>query len=289
MASRQQRVLGGFASVLLSLGTMGCDDAAVPSAPPTAETSAPAISEPGPTTPAAMPEAEEPAASPLAPVGTLAAGEQLFPWHLNPDQAAPYFVVEPITDEVFARMDGNSWREGAIPITELRYLRVLYWAFGSEASGPQAFRDSLNERGTFIGEIVVNEAIADDVLEIFRELYDAEYPIGLMVLIDNFEANDTASMNANNTSGFNHRFIAGTTTLSNHSRGMAIDLNPVQNPWVSGNNVEPQIGAPYADRSDIRPGMITDDDLAFQLFKQHGFTWGGDWRTPKDYQHFEKA
>jgi len=227
---------------------------------------------------------------PLAAPGTLAAGEQLFPWHLRTDKAEPYFTVEPITDEIFERMNGKSWREGAIPISELRYLRVLYWAFGSgPITGPESFRDTLDNHGTFVGEIIVNEAIADDVLDIFKELYLEQYPIGLMVLIDNFDADDTLSMNTNNTSGFNHRFIAGTTTLSNHSRGMAIDLNPVQNPWVSGGNVEPQIGAPYADRADIRPGMITHDDLAYQLFKAHGFSWGGDWRSPKDYQHFEKS
>jgi hypothetical protein len=224
-----------------------------------------------------------------APVGELAAGTLLWPEHLSAEEAEPYFRIEPITDEVFERINGYSWREGAIPISELRYLRLLYWGFQDEISAAVDFASGGVEPGTHVGEIIVNEAIADDVLSIFKELYAAEYQIGLMVLIDNFDADDTASMTANNTSGFNHRYIAGTRTLSNHSKGLAIDLNPIQNPWVSGNNVEPEMGRPFKDRGDIRPGMITHDDLAFQLFKQHGFTWGGDWRTPKDYQHFEKA
>jgi len=226
---------------------------------------------------------------PLPPVGTYAPGELLTIEQVPPDEAAAFFAVEPISPDVFARMDGNSWREGAISISKLRYLRTLYWVSGDAVSPAVDFVDSFSQPGTHIGEIIVNEAIADDVLAIFQKLYDAEYPIGLMVLIDNFGADDTLSMTANNTSGFNHRLIAGTNSLSNHAKGLAIDLNPVQNPWVSGNNVEPQIGGPFADRSDVRPLMINHDDLAYQLFKAHGFSWGGDWRSPRDYQHFEKA
>jgi hypothetical protein len=221
----------------------------------------------------------------LPPVGTLAAGEILTVAHLTPEAAAPYFSIEPITPEVFARMEGRSWQAGAISIDQLRYLRTLYFGFEFPEECRAAF---CGESVTLVGEIIVNEAVAEQVLEIFKELYDAQYRIESMVLIDNFSADDTASMNANNTSGFNHRYIAGTTTLSNHAKGLAIDLNPVQNPWVSNGNVDPPAGEPYADRSNLRPHMINHDDLAFQLFTEHGFTWGGDWRNPRDYQHFEK-
>jgi len=247
-------------SVLLS-GCSGDGDAG--NAPPdaanpvvTAEPSAPITTIPTPQWPLANP----------------VPGELVSPEHLSAQVAAAYFNVQPISPEIFARMDGKSWREGAINIDQLRYLQLLHVGF---------------DGNTYAGELVVNEAIADDVLAIFAELYNAEYQIELLLLIDNFDADDTASMNANNTSGFNHRLIAGTQTLSNHAKGLAIDLNPVQNPWVSGNSVEPEIGRPYADRSDVRPHMITHDDLAFRLFTEYGFTWGGDWRNPKDYQHFE--
>ena len=114
-----------------------------------------------------------------------------------------------------------------------------------------------------------------------------------MVLIDNYNAQDDPSMEANNSSCFNFRFIAGTTTLSNHSMGMAIDINPLYNPYVKQRTngtlyVSPGSGRPYADRNRQCDYKIDHNDLCYKLFKQHGFTWGGDWTSLKDYQHFEK-
>lgn len=190
-----------------------------------------------------------------------------------------FFYKEELTDEVFARMDGVSYPQNArIGRDELRYLRVLHTGFDGK---------------THIGELVVNQKIADDVLDIMKELYEKRYPIEKMLLIDEYGADDEASMSDNNTSAFNYRTIAGTDRLSKHGQGLAVDINPRYNPCVRTKNgittVEPQNGSTYVDRNADFSYKITEGDLCLQLFSEHGFTWGGSWNSVKDYQHFEKA
>jgi len=190
-----------------------------------------------------------------------------------------FFYKEELTDEVFARMDGVSYPQNAqIGREELCYLRVLHTGFDEK---------------TYIGELVVNQKIADDVLEIMKELYENHYPIEKMHLIDEYGADDEASMSDNNTSAFNYRTIAGTNRLSKHGQGLAVDINPRYNPCVRTKNgittVEPQNGSAYVDRNADFSYKITEEDLCLQLFSEHGFTWGGSWNSVKDYQHFEKA
>lgn len=190
-----------------------------------------------------------------------------------------FFYKEELTDEVFARMDGVSYPQNAqIGREELCYLRVLHTGFDEK---------------TYIGELVVNQKIADDVLEIMKELYENHYPIEKMHLIDEYGADDEASMSDNNTSAFNYRTIAGTNRLSKHGQGLAVDINPRYNPCVRTKNgittVEPQNGSAYVDRNADFSYKITEGDLCLQLFLEHGFTWGGSWNSVKDYQHFEKA
>lgn len=190
-----------------------------------------------------------------------------------------FFYREELTDEVFARMDGVSYPQNAqIGREELCYLRVLHTGFDEK---------------TYIGELVVNQKIADDVLEIMKELYENHYPIEKMHLIDEYGADDEASMSDNNTSAFNYRTIAGTNRLSKHGQGLAVDINPRYNPCVRTKNgittVEPQNGSAYVDRNADFSYKITEGDLCLQLFLEHGFTWGGSWNSVKDYQHFEKA
>lgn len=190
-----------------------------------------------------------------------------------------FFYREELTDEVFARMDGVSYPKNAqIGREELCYLRVLHTGFDEK---------------TYIGELVVNQKIADDVLEIMKELYENHYPIEKMRLIDEYGADDEASMSDNNTSAFNYRTIAGTNRLSKHGQGLAVDINPRYNPCVRTKNgittVEPQNGSTYVDRNADFSYKITEGDLCLQLFLEHGFTWGGSWNSVKDYQHFEKA
>lgn len=192
------------------------------------------------------------------------------------------FVAEEISDAVFRRMWQKSWKaDCTLERSDLRYLKMLH----RNANGkPQ------------LGEMVVNAAIADKVLKIFRQLYDAGYRIERMVLIDNYGANDEQSMQANNTSCFNFRLETNSKTrVSKHGLGLAIDINPLYNPYVKklskgGYDIEPKGGKPYAfgrdKRTDI-PYIINRNDLAYKLFKAAGFKWGGDWRSVKDYQHFE--
>jgi hypothetical protein len=141
--------------------------------------------------------------------------------------------------------------------------------------------------------MVCNHLIADDLLYIFSKLYEARYPIASIKLIDTYDANDNLSMAANNTSSFCYRMVHGSKTLSKHSQGMAVDVNPLFNPcvYVRSGKVLPTEGRPYAfhrtKRNDI-PGKIDTTDLCYRLFTKRGFKWGGAWRTLKDYQHFEK-
>ena len=195
----------------------------------------------------------------------------------NPDTEG--FRASKIDAALFARIDGRSYKKGCrVPLDELRYLQVLHIGFDGE---------------THVGELICNEAIADDLLEIFQTLYEARYPIERMVLIDEYDADDTRSMEANNSSGFNYREIRNTGKLSNHSFGFAVDINPLRNPCVITRNgrtsVDPEAGRPYADRTQDFVGKIDHDDLCYKEFRKHGFEWGGDWKSLKDYQHFEKS
>lgn len=191
----------------------------------------------------------------------------------------PAFRSRPIDAEIFARIDGRSYKKGCkVPLSELRYLQVLHVGFDGE---------------THVGEMICNQSIAEDLLAIFQALYAARYPIERMVLIDDYDADDTRSMEANNSSGFNYREIRNTGKLSNHSYGYAVDINPLRNPCVIVRNgrttVDPEAGRPYADRTQEFVGKIDHDDLCYKEFRKRGFVWGGDWNSLKDYQHFEKS
>lgn len=187
------------------------------------------------------------------------------------------FYISEIDDDTFTYIYGKSYKENCtVPREELRLLHITYVNFSGE---------------TATGQMIVNELIAEDVLDIFKELYEAKYPIEEISLVDKYDANDEESMAANNTSAFNFRFVSGTTTVSKHGLGLAIDINPLYNPyiWWQGDNmvIEPANSSPYADRSFDFPHKIDENDLAYQLFTEHGFIWGGSWNSRKDYQHFE--
>lgn len=141
------------------------------------------------------------------------------------------------------------------------------------------------------GELLVYTGIAQSVLEIFQELYDAEYPIEKIRLVSEYAWDDAASMQDNNTSAFNFRKVAGTNDWSKHALGMAIDINPLYNPYVymQGNymSIQPGEAAAYADRNAACAYYIQAGDVCYEAFVSRGFTWGGDWENPKDYQHFQ--
>ncbi len=189
------------------------------------------------------------------------------------------FYISEIDDVLFTSMQGKSFKSNCTtPREDLRLVKVLHVGF-----------DDL----THEGELVVNKAIASNVLSIFTKLYEARYQIERVELIDKYDADDELSMRANNSSAFNFRFISYTTTVSNHGLGLAVDINPLYNPYVKmvGDrlSIEPATGAPYVDRSLDIPHKIDHDDLAYKLFTEAGFTWGGDWEGRKDYQHFDKV
>ena len=187
------------------------------------------------------------------------------------------FYITEISDEIFDRIYGKSFTEDCtLPREDLRYLHILH----KDADG--------NEHE---GEMIVNRHIAEDVLDILKQLYEADYPIEKIRLVDEYDADDEASMEDNNSSSFNFRFISHTTKVSKHGLGLAVDINTLYNPYtkmVDGERiVEPVTGEPYLDREADFPYKIDENDLCYQLFTEHGFEWGGSWEDRKDYQHFE--
>lgn len=190
------------------------------------------------------------------------------------------FSYHRITPLIRSRITGKSYQENPdINLNELRYVKIKYVDF-----------ESCEHKG----ELIVNRSIASDIIHIFYQLYAKGYPLAEVALIDNYGASDDRSMEANNTTSFNYRKITSASTLSRHAYGMAIDINPLINPYVKGSAVLPASGKIYAQR-DVRKNrgkyafaMIQEGDFIYNLFQEYGFHWGGDWNSLKDYQHFEK-
>lgn len=162
-----------------------------------------------------------------------------------------------------------------VPLADLRHLEVTHVGFDGRAHR---------------GELMVHEDVAEDIVEVFAALYDDRFPIRRMLLIDEYAGDDNASMAANNTSGYNCRRVAGQSTWSDHAYGRAIDINPVQNPYVVGGDVRPPAASRYVsvDRSENAPserGVIRDGDVVRKAFERLGWEWGGDYPDP-DFQHF---
>ena len=187
------------------------------------------------------------------------------------------FEILRIDDKIFSQINGKSYKKDCpLPVESLRYLRVLHKNFDGK---------------TLEGELICNVEIAEDLIEIFQQLYAANYPIEKISLIDNYDADDELSMRDNNSSCFNFRFVSYTKKISLHGYGMAVDINPLYNPYikmVNGvQNVEPANGTPYVDRTKNFPYKILEDDICVKLFAEHNFYWGGNcWDDAKDYQHF---
>ena len=219
------------------------------------------------------------ATPPQTSIANMAAGTVVTRRDVDSYGADRCFTAVSIPDDVFRRMEGKSYKRGCtVARSCLRYVRVLHYN---------------EKKEIMIGELVCHKSIAADLIDIFRKLYRAKYPIERMVLIDNYGADDERSMDANNTSCFNFRQVAGSKVLSCHSMGKAIDINPRYNPHVKrdrkGNiKVSPLSGKRYADRSRDFLFKIDATDLCYKEFIRHGFKWGGSWRSSKDYQHFEK-
>lgn len=141
--------------------------------------------------------------------------------------------------------------------------------------------------GSAIGRIIVHESVANRLVAVFERLYLHRFPIERMQTVDVYGADDNASMAVNNTSGFNCRAVTGGAGWSRHAYGMAVDVNPRQNPYVSGSTVLPPAGSDYLDREQYDPSMIRAGDVVVQAFEDAGWRWGGRWADPIDYQHFD--
>lgn len=191
---------------------------------------------------------------------------------------APAFSVALVPDSVWELMQGKSYQANPhIGRDDLRYLRVLHCDYDGQ---------------THIGEMVCNKVIADRLIAVFRRLYELHYPIERMQLPDVYDADDETQMTANNTSCFCYRPISGSGKLSKHALGLAVDINPLYNPYHKKRGdgslfVQPAVALQYCDRSLSFPYKIERGDSCYQLFRSEGFVWGGDWRSVKDYQHFE--
>jgi hypothetical protein len=192
--------------------------------------------------------------------------------HDRLDDRRPPFAasISKIGPELRGRM--TSWRRGCpVHLRDLRLVRVTTWGFDRRAQR---------------GRLIVHEDHARAIRHVMRVLYRRKYPIRRMRLIDAYGSDDRRSMAADNTSAFNCRFVAGTRRWSMHAYGLAVDVNPVENPYVAGGHVSPPAGRRYVDRSTRAPGVIHRRGFVVRAFRRIGWEWGGNWSYPKDYQHF---
>jgi hypothetical protein len=182
-------------------------------------------------------------------------------------------TVSLVSPEVRARM-GESWSPACpVPLEDLRYLTVSFRGFDGEAH---------------TGELVVHASVADDVVEVFRQLFAADFPIEEMRLPTTADLQAPPTGDGNNSASYVCRAARGQTTWSQHAYGLAVDINPFHNPLVKRDLVVPELASAYADRSDVRPGMHVRGGAAVRAFASVGWKWGGDWRSSKDYMHFSQ-
>lgn len=219
----------------------------------------------------------------LLPIGATLNGDSQLNERISYTES---FYYEPLSDNLRRYITGVSFPElsensenSDISYEELRYVHILHYDFDGNLAE---------------GELICNAAIAQDLVEIFHELYRNEYRIEEVKLIDEYDGDDNLSMADNNTSCFNYRNVPGSTSLSKHALGRAVDVNPLYNPYITYNedgseNILPENATDYADRSKKFPYKIDEDDLCYKLFTEHGFVWGGNWNSCKDYQHFQKV
>ncbi len=257
--------------------------------PPTAETPAPAVeddviiasaTEPPETlppvpTPEPTPEPTEeptpdptPTPDPFRDETVTESKTNAAFWYGKPTEALKAYVVGSTYPE--------DPKDAPVKLDDLRYVHILYVDFDGEEHE---------------GALLVHKKVASDVIEIFEALYDAQYPLRSVKLLDDFGEpfDDNLSMAADNTSAYCCRRVTGSKKFSRHSYGTAIDVNPVENPYIRPDkSFAPKESEPYLDRSNVRPGMINEDDLCYKLFTSHGWNWGGHFKSEPDYQHFSK-
>jgi hypothetical protein len=184
--------------------------------------------------------------------------------------------ITPISPALAKQMTGVSWRPGCpVPLRDLRVVTATHHGFDG--------RDH-------VGRLIVHRDVAPHMLAVLRRLYADDFPIRRMTPVDVYGGSDFRSIEADNTSAFNCRFVDGTTRYSEHAYGRAIDVNPIENPYVtnSGTTSHPA-SRPYLRRTPFRPGMAAEGHALVQAFDAAGWGWGGRWAGAKDHQHFSAS
>jgi hypothetical protein len=178
-------------------------------------------------------------------------------------------VTTPAPDDVIAR---STWAPGCpVRARDLAWVRLTFWGF---------------DDARHTGELLVNRSAADDLVQVFHALYDARFPLEEMRITTKAEQTAPPTGDGNDTGAFNCRPVRGATTYSQHAYGLAIDIDPFQNPYLRGDLVLPELASAYRDRGRHRPGMILPGGPVVQAFARIGWGWGGDWTSLKDLQHF---
>ncbi|WP_166389184.1 M15 family metallopeptidase [Nocardioides ochotonae] len=277
--------------LVLAAGCSGTDEprgAPTPSRP--SSTSAPAIPPPTPTPSAPTPSTPAPGTTPPAWLGTreLPAGPDGYaaaqttppelrrraftlpdPVRMLPGRGYASRVVAPAPARVLAR---STWRPGCpVAREQLTWLRLTFRGF---------------DGARHTGELLVHRQDADDLVQVFGDLWRADFPLERMVITTRADQDATPTGDGNDTSAFVCRPITGGSSYSEHASGRAVDVNPFQNPYVRGDLVLPELATSYARRTPVRPGMITADGPVVAAFARIGWEWGGAWTSLKDYQHF---
>jgi len=288
-----------FAAALLLLALAGCDsgdrvaEPPLPSTPPAPSSPAPSSPAPDPTTTATSTATSTPGSGAVPPgwLGTRplplrrdgygrarSTPPELDPRRFTLPDTVPTlpgtgFAAEvgKVPAEVLAR---STWAP-ACPVgaDDLAYVRLTFWGFD-------------DRRHT--GELLLNRAVAHDVVRVFRLLYRARFPIEEMRVTRSSELDAPPTGDGNNTGAFVCRPAVGATSYSQHAYGLAVDLDPFQNPYTKGHLVLPELASSYLERDRLRPGMVTPDGVVVRAFASIGWTWGGTWRSLKDYQHFSR-
>jgi hypothetical protein len=192
-------------------------------------------------------------------------------------RTTPFRVsVTSIPSSLRQTMTGVSWQPGCpVPLRDLRLVRATHWGYDDRAH---------------TGRLVVHRDVAADVVTVLRRLFAARFPIRRMVPVDAYGASDFRSIEADNTSAFNCRVVEGTNRWSEHAYGRAIDLNPIENPYVSASGTTShRASRPYLRRAPYRPGMAVEGGVLVRAFEAVGWSWGGRWQGVKDYQHFSAS
>ncbi|MGD9697251.1 MAG: M15 family metallopeptidase [Thermoleophilia bacterium] len=184
-------------------------------------------------------------------------------------------VVRAVSPAERAAMTPSVWRPGCpVALSQLRHVSLPYIDFRGR---PRR------------GALVVHNSVAGQVVTVFRALYEARFPIRRMRPIQAYGGSDFRSIEADNTSAFNCRYVDGTTRWSEHAGGRAIDVNPIENPYVSGGRTSHRASVPYVSRTPYRKGMAVEGRVLVRAFDAAGWGWGGRWSGDKDYQHFSAS